>query len=193
MERNLRNPEWNTKLWLGLTVGVSLLLGSSSSHLGAAITQSPASPLVFRIAVKPKNCRGSSLTVDAELINQGSESVAIDRRMSWYRSMFKYSTIASDGRIKGEIKTSNGDFGEAARDGSDYLILQPGQSYKASRSFSIEDEFFNSAETFSVQMTYGQFFEASTNQIPLFIGTVKSNEVEFKVTNCKRKQHSAKR
>jgi len=181
-------------LLLGVIAVTSLLLGGFSNDARATIPQSTTSPLVFRIELKPKiPCRGSSLIVNAELINRGNESVAIDRRLVWYRSTFKYSTFGSDGRIKGEIKTANGEFGEAAKDGSDYLILQPGQSYKASRSFKLDDEFFNSAKVFSVQMTYGQFSKTSTDQLPLFIGTVGSNEVEFKVSNCKRKQQSAMR
>lgn len=188
MEPNRKN--WKSVQWLlWMIAALSLISGASTNKLSATTPQTTESPLVFRIALKPKIiCRGRSLVVRAELANRGRESVAIDRRLVWYRSTFKYSTLGSDGSIKGEIKTATGDFGLAAKDESDYLILRPGQSYKTSRSFKFDEEFLNSANTLTVRMTYGQFLKPSASRLPLFIGTIDSNSPEFKIGNCQVKR-----
>lgn len=180
------NQNHSTQLALGMIFALALIGGAFSNKLSASVPQTVTSPLEFRISMKPKMpCRGRSVVLKAKMVNRSSESIAIDRRLVWYRSTFKYSTLESDNSIKGKIRTAIGDFGTISKDEDVYIILRPGQSYRASRSFALDEDFFGSERTFTVQMTYGQFLKPRTDGLPLFVGAVDSNAVEFKVANCK--------
>ena len=175
--------------WLLIVFFASLMLTVSLSYSPLGVTEAKnISPLLFRISTKPTVvCSGGSVVVSAELVNQSQETIVIDRRFIWYRSTFRFSKHEPDGSIKGRIKTTTGDPGPEVSDETNYITLKPGQSHKDTRSFSLDDDFFRSTKTFTLQFTYGQFRDASVNGMPLFVGTIRSNTLELKIINCKRK------
>lgn len=141
--------------------------------------------LSFHITTASTTVRlGAKLTIEGELINTGSERLAIDTRMLWYKSHFSSSRIKSNG---GEIASMEtiGDPGTEAPGLDVYLILDPGQSYKASTNFTLKNKFFRKPGRYTVRLTYGQFHEGSTGDVKLFSGAVSSNQISFDLTLCK--------
>jgi len=141
--------------------------------------------LVFHITMTSTTaCLGSKTTIEGELINVGNERVAIDRRMLWYKSHFGSSSLTPSG---GEITSMEtiGDPGPEAAGQDVYLVLDPGQSYKASSDFTLKKKFFRRPGRYTVRLTYGQFHEGSVHDVALFNGVVTSNQLTFDLAVCK--------
>jgi hypothetical protein len=163
---------------------------------GSNANNQAAPPLRLKLTTTtPALCFGASLKVEAELVNESKEKVAIDVKTIWHQVSFKLFRSGpsrtnpdggGSGRNTGGSKTIVGDTGPNYE--GEYLILSPGESYKASRTIKLDDEFFNSPGTYSMKVSYGQFLDKSLEGITVWKGSVESNILNFKVTSCKNKK-----
>ncbi len=133
---------------------------------------------------KESICKGSTIDVEAGLVNHGSTSISIDPESLWYRASFGYNKPDGKGIGDGGNVTIVGDPGPDSK--RSYVEIQPGKSYTQSREFALEDEkVLRDATTFEMSITYGQFREADIQTANLFIGTVTSNKIKFTQHPCR--------
>lgn len=172
-------------------IGLCVLLMAfcNSSHA----SQRAASPLKLNLTTRTANvCVGESLKVEAELVNASDEQIVIDVKTIWYRLAFNFFRAGSSrtnpdgsgsGTNTGGSLTRVGDAGPHYE--GEYLVLSPGESYKASRNIELDDEFFKSPGSYHLKVTYGQFLDAVFQEEIVWKGTVESEELNFKIVSCR--------
>jgi hypothetical protein len=182
-----------------MAMGVVLCLLFSSapnvSNRAATQTQKDVPPLRLKLAtVRGGLCQGAALKVQAEIVNESNERAVIDVSAIWYRISFNYfrrgpSRTNPDGSGSGENK--GGSLTKVGDPGPGYegknLVLGPGESYKATNTLKLGDQFFNSPGDYRMKVAYGQFLDKSFEGLSVWRGTVESNELNFKIAACKSK------
>ena len=175
-----------------MRIAISALLSLVISS-GAYGHKQAAPPLTLKLSTQTATaCFGRSLKVQAELVNESDEKVGVDVKTIWYQLSLNFFSVGPsrnnpDG--SGSGRTSGGSLTKV-RDGGpnyegEYLILSPGESYKASRTIKLDDEFFNNVGSYRLKVTYGQFLDASFEGQPVWKGTVESKGLNLKMLNCK--------
>ncbi len=152
-----------------------------------------APPLRLKLTTAtPVRCPGASLQVRAGLINESNGTIAIDVKYFWRRVSFNFFRSESSqtnpdgsgtGSNTGGYLTKVGDGGPDYE--GEYIVLGPGESYKASRTIKLDDEFFNSLASYTMKVSYGQFLDRSFEGVAVWKGSVESNSLNFKLVRCK--------
>lgn len=166
---------------------VTFTIGGKSS----AQTQRTTGSLTIRIETESQAlCRGTHLSVNAEITNTGAESLAIDPKLLWSTLLFKASSKGKSGVRGIRIRTEIGD-PDPSQDEPDYLILRPGATFRETKSLSLKEDFFQTPGKYLMRLTYRHFREGTTSGVSVFAGTVSSNEIEFKITACGKRRRKA--
>jgi len=172
-------------VFIATLLSLVCLNGIPVSSREALQETSAKAPFEFQIKMrKDKICIGSLLTVHAKLKNTGSEAIAIDPRLIWYRisfRTFKSTLQGGEGKHKTIIGHPDQD------DEGQYLILNPGESYEDSRMLSLDDDFFLSDGVYKIRVAYGSFREGRFGGSRIFNGTLTSNELSFQIIRCRRR------
>lgn len=184
--RNRTSRVLSTRLimWVFLLALLSVLLLPTYCHPLSG-NRGTVEALTLKLSAQTVvTCRGTSITVDAELVNTSNEQVAIDPRFVWYRISF-LTFRDQNGKHTGGSRTMWGDPGPY--DEGKYLVLKPGESFKDSRDLSLKEKFFKPGGKYTLQLTYSQFRETSFDGARVFNGSVSSNEIEFQTVTCRVK------
>lgn len=153
---------------------------------GLEVDPEQPEPLTLKVSTRtPERCRSASITVEAELTNTSEESLAIDPRFVWYQISFLTFRDEKE-RYSGGSRTLWSDPGPS--DEGKYLVLKPGESFRDRRDLSLMDKFFQAPGKYTLQLTYAQFRELTIDGARLFNGSVRSNEIEFKIIKCRGKK-----
>lgn len=168
---------------------LSCIAGFTMISKPAAQTQRTAAPLAVKLKAESRtSCRGTHLSVSAEITNTGAESLAIDMNFLWSRLSFRASSKKGKSGVGGSrVNEVIGDPGPSLHE-PDYLILRPGDTFRKTKNLPLKDDFFQIPGKYLMQLTYGHFREATTNGVPVFTGTVTSNEIEFEITACAKRR-----
>jgi hypothetical protein len=176
---------------IAMYVLLSFFFWSSSNAEGQV-----APPLKLKLTTKTAApCSGAPFKIEAELVNESKEKVAVDVKTIWHQISFTLfrrgsshanSDGGGSGRNAGGSKTIVSDAGPNYQGG--YLILSPGEVYKATRIIKLDDGFFSSPGAYNMKVSYGQFMDKSFEGIILWKDSIESNILNFKMANCKNKK-----
>jgi hypothetical protein len=147
---------------------------------GQVIAQNDAKcPFEYKLSLRKFNREAKTLTVNLSLKNISDKSVVIDKNSLSYKLMFqKIGTELDEGGISsGEVLTTTGHHGNEYE--GNYLILSPGRSYSSTRIFNLNEKFFDEKRTFILSIVYGQFLGVQFENLNVWEGTIKSNELSF--------------
>lgn len=185
------------RMVIGLLLFFSLSSVPNASNRAAPQTLKELPPLKLKlITTTPAVCFGGALKLKAELVNESNERVAIDVNTVWYEVSFRFFREgpsqtnpdgSGSGRNKGGSLTQVGDPGPNYE--GKYLVLGPGESYKATNTLKLDDQFFKSPGDYRMKVAYGQFLDKTSDDLSVWRGTVESNELNFKINGCKSKHH----
>lgn len=191
MEENRRlEVQWRGLLLFAYLVAfLPIVLGGNPSRAQSTIRdkQMPET-LAITISVPPliRSCSHPYVSIKAEITNIGSEDVAIDKVGLRYRLSLRKSRASREGGSSRE-STIQGDYGPLKPNEDSYVVLKPGQSYKAKIQLPLEPDFFDDAGEYKLILTYGQFRDYMYFGVPLVQGTVSSQESAFQIGFCNRR------
>lgn len=136
-------------------------------------------PFEYKLSLRKFNREAKTLTVNLSLKNISDKSVVIDKNSLSYKLMFqKVGIELDDGGVSGgDVLTTTGHHGNEYE--GNYLILSPGNSYSRTRIFNLDEKFFDEKRTFILSIVYGQFSDVQFENLDVWEGTVKSNELIF--------------
>ena len=107
-------------------------------------------------------CVGSSLPLDLELTNRGSDKFKVDK--------FDIGAHFTYGFLGDRETGRGGGMGKGCGDCSPkFVTIDPNETYKSSFNFDLTNDFFKDAGKYVIQTT---------------IGGVDSNELEFELFSC---------
>jgi hypothetical protein len=171
-----------------LLIALFLFFGQAGTKAEGPVlsqTTNSTSPLSLALTTSTARlCAGTPLLVQADLTNDSKDKIVIDLKGLWYQISFR-AFRSSGNRSSARSRTSLGDGGP--RYEGNYLVLDPGESYKASQTFKLDDEFFNDAGSFEISVTYGQFLSTAFGGVPVWRGSVNSDEMGFKIVRCSKR------
>jgi len=159
--------------------GISLLLlvfpCISAHSQNTPAERNEAVPLRLRLIVsEPSVCAKASISLELELQNVSAHRVMVDPKGLFYQVDF-----SSQHGGKGATHEA---WGRAKSVG--FIALAPGESYRKSVPYSLDDGFFSSAGIYTVELSYGQFVQPSAGLPDLYRGAIDSNAVLFEVRDC---------
>ncbi|HEY0544044.1 MAG TPA: hypothetical protein VGC91_01510 [Pyrinomonadaceae bacterium] len=125
--------------------------------------QSPLEVKLTTQTIAP--CVGSPLKLELELTNNGQADVVISKAHLWKEFSYAYSAPEGKSRSGGRGWNTNAPQVK--------LTLQPGMSYRSTREFALDSNFFQEAGHYSLQ---------------IIIDHIYSNEVTFELYDCGRPQ-----
>ena len=140
-----------------------------------------------------KSCSSTSVNLEARLTNTSKKKIVIDKKSLWYSisiEVLKSETVnGADGTELGggrdfSVKTILSP--HYLRNTPDYIVLRPGQSFKDENSLVTAN--YKVGDRVRIQTTYGQFKAGNFQDVVVFRGTIESNTVQFRVTDCDGKQ-----
>jgi hypothetical protein len=107
-------------------------------------------------------CVGSSLPLDLELTNRGSDKFKVDK--------FDIGAHFTYGFLGDRETGRGGGMGKGRGDCSpNFVTIDPNETYKSSFNFDLTNDFFKDAGKYVIQTT---------------IGGADSNELEFELFSC---------
>jgi hypothetical protein len=164
------------------------VFGFSIFSKSSVQAQSPTEPLAVKIKVESRQvCRGTALSVYAEIINNSTESLAIDPTFLWSRLSFTSSNKGKSGVYGSRTRTEVGD-PDPFQDEPNYLVLRPGETFNETKELSLKDGFFEPLGKYTIRIKYVQFRDGRVKEVALFNGTVTSNEIEFEIATCGKRR-----
>ncbi len=153
-------------------------------------------PLTLELRIdKNCSCEETEFFIIGKLENIGNQIITIDKRNLWRSVTFKGSPKDSlnskkDRSFLNKLKLSRyevvaGDNFEDVEVPKEYLLtLNPGDYYEDNIAVSRKKDFFSYPGKYSVKSAYRQFNDWTSEGFSLFIGEVKSNELEFSIPDC---------
>lgn len=154
---------------------------------GATISRAQVrtvTPLELRIDI-PQNlvCVGEHLEIDMKLTNKGKKPIVVDTGSLGYETTFTWTEESLDQQESGMLSS-------IADHGPDYkpsfIILGHAEAYQKKGTVDLDNANFKSGGKFRMTITYGQFSKSVFESIPVWRGTVDSNEVPLTIEICSK-------
>ena len=139
--------------------------------------------LNFLIAKEYKQtCFGDSLNIIGKLTNISNNPIVIDTKQIGYSANYSWFTKTSKGDAVGSFNLIS-DVGPGYQ--PTFVILKPSESYSKKITLVLDKELFAQSRKYELQIGYGQFFRTQFQNIDVWNGVIKSNEIEITIKKCK--------
>jgi len=140
------------------------------------------SPLELRIKLRQeKVCLNGNLDLELKVTNKSRRIVVIDPGLLGYETVFTWSEN-SEGELESGMISWIANPGPYYR--PRYVFLYPKQSYKKTSSLILDDAKFTFGRVYNLSISYGQFSRSMFHSIPVYQGSVDSNQVPITIINC---------
>lgn len=147
-------------------------------------------PLALTIKIKEKRvCAGNSFSVVSRLKNVSVHDVVIDTRfIGRYSTDKAFDQYSSNILQIPKMRGGMGDTFEDEKIPEEYLLkLKPREFFEDIQVINPDkDGFFKLAGRYSIKIGYGQYAAWTFEGVKAFVGSVDSNELNFKIVDCKK-------
>jgi len=148
-----------------------------------SLAQKKAQPLQLKASISDSSpCLSDEVTITIKLINRSENGVGIKSSEIWSFISFVTFHKEADGSGEAETFTIMPDVISHSRDR--YILLAPGQSYKTTKTITIEKGYFQIKKPYELTVSYLQLRPQTVKGVAVWVGMIESNKIKVRILAC---------